>query len=154
MARRPGRRGGASKLRATGNVRMAGVSGRASARWRRAQVTECRRRGRSVRSDGAWFGASGVHPMLALLRTRRLLAPYALPLLLRCVSTVPTPPALKTLVSPEDMDEARRWVERFERTGVPKSLVEVTFSRSSGPGGQVRCWNYSLTRRKSLTELA
>jgi protein subunit release factor B len=48
------------------------------------------------------------------------------------------PPQLKTLECREDMDVARRWVEEFKKESVPKSLVEISFSRSSGPGGQVR----------------
>ena len=32
--------------------------------------------------------------------------------------------------------EARTWLERFNANAIPKNISEVTFSRSSGPGGQ------------------
>ena len=32
--------------------------------------------------------------------------------------------------------EARTWLARFNANTIPKNICEVTFSRSSGPGGQ------------------
>lgn len=36
----------------------------------------------------------------------------------------------------EDHKEARAWLSRFNAHTIPKNICEVTFSRSSGPGGQ------------------
>jgi peptidyl-tRNA hydrolase ICT1 len=87
--------------------------------------------------------------LLALSRSRSLfsLAPRLAPLVPLCaryahggsLSGLPAPPALKALESPEDMAQARAWLQRFRAAasgGVPKTLVELSFSRSSGPGGQ------------------
>lgn len=50
---------------------------------------------------------------------------------------LPLPPQLPSLETPADNQQARAWVARFKAESVPKDLVELTFSRSSGPGGQV-----------------
>lgn len=36
----------------------------------------------------------------------------------------------------EDHREARTWLARFNVNTIPKNIGEITFSRSSGPGGQ------------------
>ena len=36
----------------------------------------------------------------------------------------------------EDHKEARTWLARFNAHTIPKNICEVSFSRSSGPGGQ------------------
>ena len=36
----------------------------------------------------------------------------------------------------EDAQKLHRWIEDFLPTSVPKHLCKMTFSRSSGPGGQ------------------
>ena len=38
--------------------------------------------------------------------------------------------------SAEEQEAARAWLEQFNRTGIPRRICDVTFSRSSGPGGQ------------------
>ena len=50
---------------------------------------------------------------------------------------IPRPPDLKTLESPEDNVRARSWLEDFKSRAIPKEFVELSYSRSSGPGGQV-----------------
>lgn len=50
---------------------------------------------------------------------------------------LPAPPPLSSLVTSQDMQEARQWIEHFRIASIPKDVVEITFSRSSGPGGQV-----------------
>jgi len=52
------------------------------------------------------------------------------------VHSIPHPPKLASLETPQDMADARTWVSKFKALTIPKTLVEVTFSRSSGPGGQ------------------
>ena len=47
------------------------------------------------------------------------------------------PPQLPSLETPADNQQARAWIDRFKAESVPKDHVELTFSRSSGPGGQV-----------------
>ena len=36
----------------------------------------------------------------------------------------------------QDHEEARTWLAGFNANTIPKNICEVTFSRSSGPGGQ------------------
>ena len=47
------------------------------------------------------------------------------------------PPNLSTLETPADNEKAKSWIEYFQSQKIPRALVELTFSRSSGPGGQV-----------------
>lgn len=35
-----------------------------------------------------------------------------------------------------DLDHARQWLKAFNQSVIPKSVGEVSYSRSSGPGGQ------------------
>lgn len=50
---------------------------------------------------------------------------------------LPPPPSLTTLETPQHAREARQWLSQFKAAAtVPRYLVELTFSRSSGPGGQ------------------
>ncbi|RDI78506.1 hypothetical protein Vi05172_g11480 [Venturia inaequalis] len=36
----------------------------------------------------------------------------------------------------DDVDECRRWLSQFDAKAFPRSLGELSYSRSSGPGGQ------------------
>lgn len=38
--------------------------------------------------------------------------------------------------SEEDLQKARKWLEKLELDTIPKNICELSFSRSSGPGGQ------------------
>ncbi|KAI0661670.1 RF-1 domain-containing protein [Cubamyces menziesii] len=49
---------------------------------------------------------------------------------------LPLPPAIPTLQNASQSEEAREWIEKFKAREIPKSAVELTYSRSSGPGGQ------------------
>lgn len=60
--------------------------------------------------------------------------------------SIPRPPDLKSLSTPEDNARARNWVEDFKTRSIPRDLVELSFARSSGPGGQVAL-SSSLVRR-------
>ena len=51
---------------------------------------------------------------------------------------LPVAPQLASVSSPEDANEARLWISRFKSQPIMRELVEMSFSRSSGPGGQVR----------------
>jgi hypothetical protein len=51
---------------------------------------------------------------------------------------LPTPPPLRVLETAADMARAREWLEHFGREVIPRAFVDLSFSRSSGPGGQVR----------------
>ena len=59
------------------------------------------------------------------------------PRFVRRVSSITPPPKLTKLTTPEENSAARAWIDKFKSQEIPKSLVELTFSRSSGPGGQV-----------------
>jgi len=52
---------------------------------------------------------------------------------------LPKPPSLSELLTEEDNANASAWVTQFGGAAgkIPKELVELSFSRSSGPGGQV-----------------
>ncbi|KAI0327828.1 hypothetical protein GY45DRAFT_1347532 [Cubamyces sp. BRFM 1775] len=57
----------------------------------------------------------------------------------RCYSQrdgLPLPPPIPVLQNASQSEEARTWIEQFKSKEIPKSLVELTYSRSSGPGGQ------------------
>jgi hypothetical protein len=56
-------------------------------------------------------------------------------------STLPKPPPIAQLVTEQDNAEASDWIAEFTAPNmrIPRDLVELTFSRSSGPGGQVGC---------------
>lgn len=52
---------------------------------------------------------------------------------------LPLPPSIKSVDTPEETVVARAWQTSFkEHSAIPLGLVETSFSRSSGPGGQVR----------------
>ncbi|KAI6039850.1 hypothetical protein EDC04DRAFT_1619444 [Pisolithus marmoratus] len=52
-------------------------------------------------------------------------------------NTLPPPPSLTALETLQQAREARQWLTQFKAAAtVPREVVELTFSRSSGPGGQ------------------
>ncbi|KAF8622007.1 hypothetical protein AX15_007361 [Amanita polypyramis BW_CC] len=85
-------------------------------------------------------------PTLALRCHRRQLASltvyphwplcHAIRRLSRASDPLPVPPSLSSINSPEDKLAARSWIAEFKKHPIPKRLVEFTFARSSGPGGQ------------------
>lgn len=54
---------------------------------------------------------------------------------LRLVSTSHAPDS-RELFEDEDHKAARKWLESFSVNSIPRNLAEISFSRSSGPGGQ------------------
>ncbi|KAG6914999.1 hypothetical protein DXG01_013952 [Tephrocybe rancida] len=50
--------------------------------------------------------------------------------------SIPPAPRLTALTTPEETSEARAWISTFKTQEIPKASVELSFSRSSGPGGQ------------------
>ncbi|KAH8118110.1 hypothetical protein DFH11DRAFT_1851108 [Phellopilus nigrolimitatus] len=46
------------------------------------------------------------------------------------------PPALAELTTLSDINSARQWAESFRKSSIPREAVRLSFSRSSGPGGQ------------------
>ncbi|KAF8903707.1 RF-1 domain-containing protein [Gymnopilus junonius] len=68
---------------------------------------------------------------------------------------LPKPPLLSQLVTEKDNAEASDWLKQFclVEKKIPKELVEVSFSRSSGPGGQnVNKVNTKATVRCSVND--
>lgn len=58
--------------------------------------------------------------------------------LVRSSSNFPQPLPAVAALTPEHEREARAWLSTFQTTAsIPKHLVELSFCRSSGPGGQV-----------------
>ncbi|KAG5639512.1 hypothetical protein H0H81_000657 [Sphagnurus paluster] len=49
---------------------------------------------------------------------------------------LPAAPKITDLVTREDTSVARSWISNFKTQSIPRNLVELSFSRSSGPGGQ------------------
>ncbi|KAH9945414.1 RF-1 domain-containing protein [Epithele typhae] len=65
---------------------------------------------------------------------------------------LPTPPALPTLRDGADSAKASEWIDAFKHKDIPKGVVEFTYSRSSGPGGQnVNKVNTKATLRVPLS---
>jgi len=54
----------------------------------------------------------------------------------RPATSLPTPPPLSNLATSKDAAAARDWVARFRGSRIPRAVVDIAFSRSSGPGGQ------------------
>lgn len=52
-------------------------------------------------------------------------------------TALPTPPPLSVLITSKDVAAARDWLKSFGECSIPRAAVDITFSRSSGPGGQV-----------------
>ncbi|KAH9055510.1 hypothetical protein EDB87DRAFT_1762460, partial [Lactarius vividus] len=52
------------------------------------------------------------------------------------VTALPTPPPLSVLATSKDVAAARDWLKGFSGCSIPRAAVDITFSRSSGPGGQ------------------
>jgi len=50
--------------------------------------------------------------------------------------SLPIPPALSSLETKADTASAREWLHAFRNAAVPRNLVDLSFARSSGPGGQ------------------
>lgn len=61
-------------------------------------------------------------------------------------TSIPKSPRLSELLTEGDNNIASAWIDEFKAVNkIPKELVEFSFSRSSGPGGQVSpAFNYSL----------
>ncbi len=58
----------------------------------------------------------------------------------RSLKQMPLPPSVAELSSKEAVTQARRWVNEFSSPSISlRDAVDLSFSRSSGPGGQVRC---------------
>ncbi|KAF8963173.1 RF-1 domain-containing protein [Flammula alnicola] len=70
-------------------------------------------------------------------------------------ANLPKPPPISDLITEKDNADALAWVTEFSGTDkkIPRELVELSFSRSSGPGGQnVNKVNTKATLRCSLNE--
>lgn len=79
------------------------------------------------RDVGSW--RSRVQPLVRTARRRTIHRPGA--------SALPTPPPLSNLTTSKDAAAARDWLIRFKGCPLPRAAVDIAFSRSSGPGGQV-----------------
>lgn len=77
------------------------------------------------------------HPTPApnMLRVQRVMVTAAAAM--STLASLPTPPKLPSLQTPSDNAAARTWLAHFKTRSVPKEAVELSFARSSGPGGYV-----------------
>jgi len=66
----------------------------------------------------------------------RATSPLALQRTAHQGNALPVPPRISCLESPSDAAEARSWLSRFQAQSIPRDAVDLSFSRSSGPGGQ------------------
>lgn len=46
------------------------------------------------------------------------------------------PNSLCVRTSEAEFDGARQWLQRFDESVIPRTVGDVSYSRSSGPGGQ------------------
>lgn len=79
--------------------------------------------------------------MAVHLHNKRILFLITHTLYIRLFSSasLPKPPSLPHLPSSkEEVTLAREWLRNFSQCSIPRDEVEMTFARSSGPGGQVR----------------
>ena len=60
--------------------------------------------------------------------------------------SLPIPPALSSLETKADTASAREWLNAFRIATVPRNMVELSFARSSGPGGQVRVFPWYIAK--------
>ncbi|KIJ37699.1 hypothetical protein M422DRAFT_177711 [Sphaerobolus stellatus SS14] len=51
-------------------------------------------------------------------------------------SGIARPPGLSSSPTPEEIKNAKKWVDEFMQKGISRDDVDLTFARSSGPGGQ------------------
>ena len=65
-------------------------------------------------------------------------------------SFAPTPPEVKALETSNDMKAARLWADAFRKVSIPREAVELSFSRSSGPGGQVKPFPFLLRQAELM----
>ena len=57
---------------------------------------------------------------------------------IRCLSTIPVPPIITAgELGPASFPRIRSWLVEFRKVKLERSDAELSFSRSSGPGGQV-----------------
>ncbi|KAI0722453.1 RF-1 domain-containing protein [Fomitopsis betulina] len=62
------------------------------------------------------------------------------------------PPQLSILKNASDNAKAREWIDQFQLNDIPQDIVQLSFSRSSGPGGQnVNKVNTKVTLRCPLS---
>jgi peptidyl-tRNA hydrolase ICT1 len=64
-------------------------------------------------------------------------------------TSLPTPPPLLSLQTSKDTAAAHDWLMRFKACSIPRAAVDITFSRSSGPGGQVCATNSVLRSHRT-----
>ncbi|THZ17480.1 hypothetical protein D6C89_08762 [Aureobasidium pullulans] len=53
----------------------------------------------------------------------------------------------------DELDAARRWLATFDAETIPKSICDVSFSRSSGPGGQNTTETFCRVNSKATLRL-
>ena len=63
--------------------------------------------------------------------------PYLLARAKSTIGTLPLPPPFSSLANSDESNEARKWIAMFKSESISRGSVEFSFSRSSGPGGQV-----------------
>lgn len=89
--------------------------------------------------------ASLLQSLLIMLSQRRLLQSVSAPQ--RCGQVSPIFPSCRAFSSASggsggdsseaaDLDAAREWFQRFNKSTIPSKIAKTTFVRSSGPGGQ------------------
>ncbi|CAG8469392.1 2305_t:CDS:2 [Acaulospora morrowiae] len=43
---------------------------------------------------------------------------------------------ISSLDTPQDVERAKRWLKKFTKDSIPRDSLDMSFARSSGPGGQ------------------
>jgi hypothetical protein len=66
-------------------------------------------------------------------------------------TSLPAPPPLSVLETSKDFAAARDWLKSFGGCSVPRAAADITFARSSGPGGQVCPHSFINIARSVIT---
>lgn len=92
----------------------------------------------SLRHAGSTLAAIASTSLPYLIRTRALPSARVLGGRHAHTGSLSHPPQLLKLKDASDNAKAQEWIDQFLLYDIPRDVVQLSFSRSSGPGGQVR----------------
>ncbi|EPT04103.1 hypothetical protein FOMPIDRAFT_45704 [Fomitopsis schrenkii] len=106
----------------------------------------------SLRHAGSTLAAIASTSLPYLIRTRALPSARVLGGRHAHTGSLSHPPQLLKLKDASDNAKAQEWIDQFLLYDIPRDVVQLSFSRSSGPGGQnVNKVNTKVTLRCPLS---